>query len=189
MLIHGAAGGVGMAAIQIARNAAPRSSPPRARTTSATSCACWAWTTCSIRARSTFADEILELTDGRGVDVVLNSLAGEAINRSLQVVRPFGRFLELGKRDFYENTRIGLRPFRNNISYFGIDVDQLMRERPAFARRMIRDLLRAVRGRHAQPAAVPRLLRSRSRNSVPLHAAVAPHRQDRIAHGSGAQGR
>ena len=65
-----------------------------------------------------FADEILAQTDGKGVDVVLNSLAGEAINLNLRVLKPFGRFLELGKRDFYENTKIGLRPFRNNISYF-----------------------------------------------------------------------
>ena len=77
-----------------------------------------------------FADEILAQTDGKGVDVVLNSLAGEAINRNFRVLKPFGRFLELGKRDFYENTKIGLRPFRNNISYFGIDADQLMHERP-----------------------------------------------------------
>src|SRR3546814_6043750 len=82
-----------------------------------------------------YADEILADTGGKGVDVVLNSLAGEAINRNLRVLKPFGRFLELGKRDFYENTRIGLRPFRNNISYFGIDAEQLMHERPALTRR------------------------------------------------------
>ncbi|MGR5432361.1 zinc-binding dehydrogenase, partial [Vibrio astriarenae] len=63
-----------------------------------------------------FADDIRSATGGEGVDVVLNSLAGEAMVRSIDVLRPFGRFLELGKRDFYENSRIGLRPFRNNIS-------------------------------------------------------------------------
>jgi phthiocerol/phenolphthiocerol synthesis type-I polyketide synthase C len=72
---------------------------------------------------------------------VLNSLAGEAINRNLRVLRPFGRFLELGKRDFYENTRIGLRPFRNNIAYFGIDADQLMHARPALTRRLFGELM------------------------------------------------
>src|SRR5690606_38382168 len=88
-----------------------------------------------------YADEILADTGGRGVDVVLNSLAGEAINRNLRVLKPFGRFLELGKRDFYENTRIGLRPFRNNISYFGIDADQLMHERPALTRRLFGEMM------------------------------------------------
>jgi len=72
---------------------------------------------------------------------VLNSLAGEAINRNFRVLKPFGRFLELGKRDFYENTRIGLRPFRNNISYFGIDADQLMSERPELTRRLFAEVL------------------------------------------------
>ncbi|MFY0728116.1 SDR family NAD(P)-dependent oxidoreductase [Pseudomonas sp. NFX15] len=145
ILIHGAAGGVGIAAIQIAK-----------------------WCGAEIYATAgsdekrdflrllgvehvfdsrslAFADEILAITAGRGVDVVLNSLAGEAINRNLQVLKPFGRFLELGKRDFYQNTKIGLRPFRNNISYFGIDADQLMSERPELTRRLFGDMMQLFR--------------------------------------------
>ena len=61
-----------------------------------------------------------------GVDVALNSVAGEAMRATLKLVRPFGRFVELGKRDFLENTRVGLRPFVRNISYFGVDLDQLL---------------------------------------------------------------
>ena len=67
---------------------------------------------------------------GEGVDVVLNSLAGEAVSKNLEILRPFGRLLELGKRDFYENNRIGLRPFRHNIRYFAVDADQIMALRP-----------------------------------------------------------
>jgi phthiocerol/phenolphthiocerol synthesis type-I polyketide synthase C len=141
VLIHGAAGGVGLAAIQVAQ-----------------------WLGAEIYAtvgseakrdymhllgikhvydsRSLgFAEDILADTGQRGVDVVLNSLAGEAINRNFQVLKPFGRFLELGKRDFYENTHIGLRPFRNNISYFGIDADQLMQERPDLTRRLFAEMM------------------------------------------------
>ncbi|MDN6336439.1 MAG: SDR family NAD(P)-dependent oxidoreductase [Halomonas sp.] len=141
VLIHGAAGGVGIAALQIAR-----------------------WLGAEIYAtvgseekrdflrlmdvdrlydsRSlTFAEEILEDTQGEGVDVVLNSLAGEAINQNLRALRPFGRFLELGKRDFYENTHIGLRPFRNNLSYFGIDSDQLMKVQPALTQRLFNEVM------------------------------------------------
>ncbi len=55
----------------------------------------------------------------KGVDLVLNSLAGEAIQKNLAVLKPFGRLLELGKRDFFANTRIGLRPFRHNVSFHG----------------------------------------------------------------------
>jgi NADPH:quinone reductase-like Zn-dependent oxidoreductase/NADP-dependent 3-hydroxy acid dehydrogenase YdfG/acyl carrier protein len=145
ILIHGAAGGVGIAAIQIAK-----------------------WCGAEIYATAgsdekrdflrlmgvehifdsrslAFADDILAVTDGRGVDVVLNSLAGEAINRNLRVLKPFGRFLELGKRDFYQNTKIGLRPFRNNISYFGIDADQLMSERPQLTRRLFGEMMALFR--------------------------------------------
>ncbi len=58
-----------------------------------------------------------------------------------RLLRPFGRMLELGKRDFYENSQVGLRPFRNNISYFGIDADQLLAQRPDTARRVFVDLM------------------------------------------------
>lgn len=141
VLIHGAAGGVGIAAIQIAKW-----------------CGAEIYATAGSDEKRDFlrllgvdkvfdsrslayADEILALTAGRGVDVVLNSLAGEAINRNFRVLKPFGRFLELGKRDFYQNTRIGLRPFRNNISYFGIDADQLMSERPELTRRLFGQMM------------------------------------------------
>jgi NAD(P)-dependent dehydrogenase (short-subunit alcohol dehydrogenase family)/acyl carrier protein len=87
-----------------------------------------------------FADDTMRLTDGEGVDVVLNSLAGEAMERSLGVLKPFGRFLELGKRDFYENTPVGLRPFRHNISYFGIDADQLPTRRPKVAAKIFAEI-------------------------------------------------
>jgi NAD(P)-dependent dehydrogenase (short-subunit alcohol dehydrogenase family)/acyl carrier protein len=80
-----------------------------------------------------FIDAVMQETGGEGVDVVLNSLFGEAMERSIEVLKPFGRFLELGKRDYYGNTRIGLRPFRQNLTYFGIDADQLLTRQPKLA--------------------------------------------------------
>ena len=92
--------------------------------------------------RSTaFVEEIRAIT-GAGVDVVLNSLAGEAMERSIACLRPFGRFVELGKRDYVTNTHIGLRPFRKNLSYFGVDVDQLMIGRKALAERVYKEMMR-----------------------------------------------
>ena len=130
ILIHGAAGGVGIAAIQLAKwcgaEVFATAGQPEKRDFLKLMGVDHVFDSRSLE----FADEILALTRGTGVDVVLNSLAGEAIGRNLRILRPFGRFLELGKRDFYENTKVGLRPFRNNISYFGIDADQLMGERP-----------------------------------------------------------
>jgi thioester reductase-like protein len=77
-----------------------------------------------------FADQIQEITGGRGVDAVLNSLAGEFIPKSFSVLAPFGRFLEIGKIDIYKNSRIGLQQLKDNISYFVIDLAQLLIDRP-----------------------------------------------------------
>lgn len=142
VLIHGAAGGVGMAAVQIAQWLgaeihATASTPEKHEVLRALGVE-HLYDSRSLR----FADEIRASSPGgRGVDVVLNSLAGEAIRRNLQVLEPMGRFLELGKRDFYADTPIGLRPFRNNISYFGVDVDQLMVERPELTGRLFAEML------------------------------------------------
>lgn len=144
VLIHGAAGGVGIAAIQIAQ-----------------------WMGAEIYATVGsekkreflqlmgvkniynsrdlgFAEEILRDTansGAAGIDIVLNSLSGEAIKQNFRVLKPFGRFLELGKRDFYEDSKIGLRPFRNNISYFGIDADQLQKEQPVLTAKLFSELM------------------------------------------------
>ncbi len=80
-------------------------------------------------------------SDTTGVDLVLNSLTGEAILKSLEVLRPMGRFLEIGKRDIYQNTRIGLAPFKNNLSYFAIDLAAVIAARPQLVGAMLRTLL------------------------------------------------
>src|SRR5262249_39997981 len=91
-----------------------------------------------------FADAVRTISGGVGIDVVLNSLSGGAMEQSLSVFKPFGRFLELGKRDFYLNRRIHLRPLRQNISYFGIDVDQLPIQRPDLARALLTEVSEAL---------------------------------------------
>lgn len=142
ILIHGGAGGVGIAAIQLAHYLGAEVFVT-AGTDEKRDFVGFMGADHILDSRSlNFADDIMELTNGEGIDVVLNSLAGEAINKNLRILRPFGRFLELGKRDFYENSRIGLRPFRNNISYFGIDADQLMVEKPQLASRLFKDLMK-----------------------------------------------
>ena len=57
----------------------------------------------------------------------------------------------IGKRDFYADTEIGLRPFRNNISYFGIDVDQLQRQNPALASRLFKELMQLFAAAELHP--------------------------------------
>ncbi|GAB2747507.1 type I polyketide synthase [Amycolatopsis magusensis] len=69
-----------------------------------------------------FADQVREVTGGRGVDVVLNSLTGAAMRASLDLLAPTGRFVEIGKRDLYDGARIGLDAFRHGITYAALDL-------------------------------------------------------------------
>lgn len=142
ILIHGAAGGAGLAAIQIANllglevYATAGSETKRALLRRL-------GVKHIYNSRSlAFADEIRRDTNGRGVDLVLNSLAGAAAEKSLGLLAPFGRFLELGKRDFYADSPMFLRPFRRNLSYFGIDVDQMLVDCPKLAGELFVEVLK-----------------------------------------------
>jgi acyl transferase domain-containing protein/NADPH:quinone reductase-like Zn-dependent oxidoreductase/acyl carrier protein len=141
VLIHGGAGAVGLAAMQIAKHrgatviATAGSGEKRALLRSL-----GADFVCNSRTLA-FAEEVNAFTDGKGVDVVLNSLAGEAMIRSMDCLRPFGRFIELGKRDFYANTHLGLRPLRRNLSYFGVDIDQLIGAHEALSQQLFSEVV------------------------------------------------
>jgi acyl transferase domain-containing protein/NADPH:quinone reductase-like Zn-dependent oxidoreductase/acyl carrier protein/short-subunit dehydrogenase/SAM-dependent methyltransferase len=141
VLIHGAAGGVGIAAIRLARHLGAEIFATAGKDEKRDFVRLLGADHVFDSRSLAFADDILAVTGGEGVDVVLNSLSGEAIRRNLSVLRPFGRFLELGKRDFYENTPVGLRFFKDNVSYFGIDVDQLFLGRPQLAARLFRGVM------------------------------------------------
>jgi len=73
--------------------------------------------------------------------VVLNSLPGEYITRSLAILTAYGRFVEIGKTDIYQNKPLGLFPFRNNLSYFALDLERVCRERPALVRSLLMELM------------------------------------------------
>jgi len=139
-LIQGAAGGVGLAAIQYAQSVgaeifASAGSEEKRELLSRLG----AHHVVDSRSLA-FADDIREITDGEGVDVVLNSIAGEAIHKGLSILRAYGRFIELGKRDFFANSKIGLQPFRNNIQFFGVDVDRLLIDRPTLCGQLFAEL-------------------------------------------------
>lgn len=70
-----------------------------------------------------FADEVMQYTNGKGIDVVLNSLGGEFIPKSLSILAPYGRFLELGKQNIDEKSQVGLRLSEKSLSFFTIDLE------------------------------------------------------------------
>jgi acyl transferase domain-containing protein/NADPH:quinone reductase-like Zn-dependent oxidoreductase/SAM-dependent methyltransferase/acyl carrier protein/short-subunit dehydrogenase len=125
VLIHAGAGGVGMAAIQIAHHLgaeviASAGSPAKRALLE----------TLGVQhvidsRRGDFAEAVLELTDGKGVDVVLNALAAEAIPMGLSCLAQGGRFIEIGKRDIYQNSRIPLWSLRNNASFHVVAMDSI----------------------------------------------------------------
>ena len=140
ILIHGAAGGVGQAAVQVAKHIgleifATAGTPEKRRLLTEMG------VPHVMNSRTLeFADEILEITDGRGVDVVLNSFAGDFIPKSLSVLAPFGRFVEIGKIDVYRNTKIGLQRLKDNISYHVIDLAQHLQHKPTFVAALFAEL-------------------------------------------------
>ncbi|WP_344415500.1 zinc-binding dehydrogenase, partial [Streptomyces glomeratus] len=119
VLVHAASGGVGGAAVQIARAlgaevfataGAGKRDAVRAL-----------GVTHVLDSRSTsFADELLALTGGEGVDVVLNSLSGDFIPAGLSVLAPGGRFVEMGRLGIWSPER--MRSARPDVGYFPFDL-------------------------------------------------------------------
>ena len=134
VLIHAGAGGVGMAALQLARNAgaevfATAGSPEKREFLRAS----------GVRhvmdSRTLdFAHEILEITNGEGVDIVLNSLAGEFISKSISVLRNGGRFLELGKTDLWDAEKVAA--VNPDISYHVVFLGDASHREPELIRSM-----------------------------------------------------
>ncbi len=107
VLIHAAAGGVGMAAVQLAQCVGAEvfgtaGSPYKRQFLKSMG------VDHVMNSRTLdFADEIMQITRGRGVDIVLNALTGEFIPKSLSVLASGGRFIEIGKAEIWDATESG----------------------------------------------------------------------------------
>ena len=128
VLIHAATGGVGLAAVQLAQQAG----------------AVVFGTAGSLKKRALlrslgvahvmnsrtldFANEILAITEGKGVDIVLNALADDFITKSFSVLADNGRFLEIGKRGIWTHEQVAA--FNPTLSYYPYDLADVTRERP-----------------------------------------------------------
>ena len=89
-----------------------------------------------------FKDGIMRMTKGRGVDVVINSLSGEALRCSWECVAPLGRFIEVGKRDIFDPSvsALGGLPmysFAKNTTFASVDFAIILSTRPAMAEEII----------------------------------------------------
>lgn len=122
VLIHSATGGVGQAALAIARAAgadifATAGSEQRRQLLHDMGI------DHVYDSRSTdFAEQIRRDTDGYGVDIALNSVTGAALRAGFELLAFGGRFVEIGKRDVYGNSRLELFPFRRNLTFHFVDL-------------------------------------------------------------------
>ncbi|XP_053214097.1 fatty acid synthase-like [Panonychus citri] len=72
---------------------------------------------------TTFEEHVLRHTNGRGVDVILNSLSEEKLQASVRCLAPGGRFLEIGKYDIMQDSKINLGLFDEGRTFHGILLD------------------------------------------------------------------
>lgn len=71
---------------------------------------------------ASFLPRIKKATNGRGVDLVLNSLSGELLHASWQCVAEYGKMIEIGKRDFIGKAKLEMDLFEGNRAFFGVDL-------------------------------------------------------------------
>ncbi|GAW27374.1 putative polyketide synthase [Rosellinia necatrix] len=73
-----------------------------------------------------FVDAIHTATKGRGVDVIINSLTGELMHKSWHCIAPFGRFVEVGKREIVDDGRLEMNVFGRNTTFTAFDLSEML---------------------------------------------------------------
>jgi polyketide synthase 5 len=130
VLIHSATGGVGQAAIAIARAAGAEIFATAGSEQRRQLLRDWGIEHVYDSRSSEFAQQIRTHTDGYGVDIVLNSVTGAAQRAGIELLALGGRFIEIGKRDIYGDSRLGLFPFRRNLAFHGVDLGLMSHSHP-----------------------------------------------------------
>ncbi|HEY6324152.1 MAG TPA: SDR family NAD(P)-dependent oxidoreductase, partial [Thermoanaerobaculia bacterium] len=141
VLIHQATGGVGQAAIQVARRAGAAvlvtaGSPEKRELLRS-----WGIEHVMDSRSLAFAGEVLAATGGTGVDLVLSALRGEAIAAGLAALAPFGRFLDISKSGPGRAGRLDRGALAKSLAYFVIDVDALLAQRPELIGELLREVV------------------------------------------------
>jgi 8-amino-7-oxononanoate synthase len=148
VLIHAAAGGVGQAAVQLTQQIGAEiyatASPSK-----------WDFLKASgikyvMNSRTLdFAQEIMTLTEGKGVDLVLNSLNGEVIPKNLDILAPNGRFIEIGKVGIWSAPEVAAK--RADVNYFPFDLLEVSTHNPDLINRLFHKLRQQFIDHKLQP--------------------------------------
>jgi len=148
ILIHAAAGGVGQAAVQIAQQY-------KAQIFATASKNKWDFLNSQgikhvMNSRNLdFSKAIMELTSGNGVDIVLNSLKGEFIDKSIDVLNTHGRFVEIGKIDIWDDAKF--KSYHQNAFYFYFDLLSIMQTEPQIIHKAMSDLSNQLKQKTFKP--------------------------------------
>jgi NADPH:quinone reductase-like Zn-dependent oxidoreductase/ubiquinone/menaquinone biosynthesis C-methylase UbiE len=141
ILIHAGAGGTGQLCIQIAQMVGAEVYV----TTSSQAKKDFLISTYGIEpdhvfySRNTsFAEAVRQATGGRGVDLLVNSLAGDSLIASWELMAPHGRFIELGRADIDGNSNLPMMSFHKNVSFIAVAIDYICDHRPALLGRLLR---------------------------------------------------
>tara|TARA_R100000027_G_scaffold7932_4_gene6004 strand:- start:27724 stop:33774 length:6051 start_codon:yes stop_codon:yes gene_type:complete len=141
VLIHQATGGLGMAAIQVARRIGAQIFVTAGSEEKRSTLRSMGIEHVYASRDLSFSEGIRKATNGEGVDVVLSALAGPAQHESLSLLRSGGRFIEVGKKDIIENSGLPLRSFNRNILFASVDIDRLILERPILIKEMLQEIV------------------------------------------------
>jgi acyl transferase domain-containing protein/NADPH:quinone reductase-like Zn-dependent oxidoreductase len=98
-----------------------------------------------------FAKGIMRITHGRGVDVVLNSLAGSSLVATWECIAPYGRFVEIGKKDVLANTNLPMGMFRKNTSFICFDGLAWGDDRPDLYAKTFETVMKLFREKSLRP--------------------------------------
>jgi polyketide synthase 5 len=141
-LIHSATGGVGQAAIAIARAAGAEIFGTAGSEQRRQLLRDMGIEHVYDSRSAEFAEGIRRDTDGYGVDIVLNSVTGAAQRAGVELLAFGGRFVEIGKLDIYGDTRLGLFPFRRNLTFYALDLALLAFSHPHRLRHLLNTVYR-----------------------------------------------
>jgi NADPH:quinone reductase-like Zn-dependent oxidoreductase/NAD(P)-dependent dehydrogenase (short-subunit alcohol dehydrogenase family)/aryl carrier-like protein len=161
VLIHAAAGGIGQAAIQYAQSKGAEIFV----TLSSIEKKNFIMKNFGIPANHIFSSRDLNFLAGikqiapAGVDVVLNSLSGEALRQSWACVAPFGRFVEIGKLDFQAGSKLDMTPFLHNLTFSGVDLNALAENRPEICQDLLQETIQLWKSENIHEARPTQVLR------------------------------
>lgn len=156
VLIHSAAGGTGQAAIQVAQymgaTVLATVGSEAKKTLMMDHYGIPEGHIFSSRDPASFAKGVRRATKGRGADVVFNSLSGEGLVASWECIAPYGRFVEIGKKDILARNQLPMLQFEKNVSFTALDISQFSRDRPHVGREAMEEVFALIAEGKLAPA-------------------------------------